>query len=143
MDELIVFEGDTALLNPDVSIKLAEFERMVENIKEELDAPGEWFYDRRERRLYYYPGSDIDMNKVSIEVVRLGNLIEVQGERANPVVGIRFQGLVFRHSNRTFMENKEQYKQLLERAKMELKSFRAKYAMLTELEAVFDVIDRV
>ena len=33
MDELIVFEGDTALLNPDVSLKLAEFERMVENIK--------------------------------------------------------------------------------------------------------------
>lgn len=43
----------------------------------------------------------------------------------------------------TIMENKEQYKQLLERAKVELKSFRTKYAMLTELKAVFDVIDRV
>jgi hypothetical protein len=85
-----------------------EVYRMVENIREELDVPGEWFYDKQARRLYYYPESDEDMNQASIEVVRLGNLIEVQGERTNPVVGLRFQGLVFRHSNRTFMENKEQ-----------------------------------
>jgi hypothetical protein len=35
------------------------------------------------------------------------------------------------------------YNQLLERAKMEIKSFRKKYAMLNELEALFDVIDQI
>ena len=33
MDNLIKVENNTALLNPDVSIKLAEFERMVEEIQ--------------------------------------------------------------------------------------------------------------
>ena len=33
MDELIVFEGKTPLLNPAVSIKLAEFERIVKEFK--------------------------------------------------------------------------------------------------------------
>ena len=33
MDELIVFEGKTALLDPVVSMKLAEFERIVKEFK--------------------------------------------------------------------------------------------------------------
>ncbi|KAA6311453.1 hypothetical protein EZS27_037418, partial [termite gut metagenome] len=35
--------------------------RMVENIFEELDAPGEWFYNASESTLYYYPleGEDV------------------------------------------------------------------------------------
>lgn len=33
MAELIVFEGKTPLLNPEVSIKLAEFERVVKEFK--------------------------------------------------------------------------------------------------------------
>ena len=33
MDELIVYEGNTALLNREVAVKLAEFERQVEAIK--------------------------------------------------------------------------------------------------------------
>lgn len=37
MDELIVFEGKTALLNPEVSIKLAEFERMAKEVKAKQD----------------------------------------------------------------------------------------------------------
>lgn len=43
----------------------------------------------------------------------------------------------------TIMSNKDMYDQLLERAKMEIKSFRKKYAMLKELEALFDVIDEI
>ena len=33
MDELIVYKGKTPLLNPEVSIKLAEFERVVKEFK--------------------------------------------------------------------------------------------------------------
>ena len=43
----------------------------------------------------------------------------------------------------TIMGNKDMYDQLLERAKMEIKSFRKKYAMLKELEALFEVIDLI
>ena len=31
---------------------------MVENIFEELDAPGEWFYQAESSTLYYYPMPD-------------------------------------------------------------------------------------
>ena len=37
MGELIVFEGKTALLNPEVSTKLAEFERMAKDVKAKQD----------------------------------------------------------------------------------------------------------
>ena len=37
MDELIVYEGNTALLNRDVAVKLAEFERMVKEVKAKQD----------------------------------------------------------------------------------------------------------
>lgn len=37
MDELIVYEGNTALLNRDVAVKLAEFERMAKEVKVKQD----------------------------------------------------------------------------------------------------------
>ena len=43
----------------------------------------------------------------------------------------------------TIMENKDMYDQLLDRAKMEIKSYRKKYSMLKELEPLFDVIDKL
>lgn len=81
--------------------------RMVENIREELDAPGEWFYDDREQKIYYIPTPGTDIQHAKVEVVRLTHLIEFSGTKAQPVSGIRLEGLVFRHTQRTFMQNKE------------------------------------
>lgn len=82
--------------------------RFVENIKEELDVPGEWYYDRSESKLYYMPLPEIDLDEAKVEIVRLKHLIEFNGTRENPVRGIHLQGLTFKHTARTFMENKEQ-----------------------------------
>lgn len=81
--------------------------RMVENIREELDAPGEWFYDAGTRRIYYMPQPGTDMGRAKVEVVRLTHLIELNGTKQQPVSGVRIEGLVFRHAQRTFMQNKE------------------------------------
>lgn len=81
--------------------------RMVENIREELDAPGEWYHDTETRRLYYLPTPGTDLNRARVEVVRLPHLIELEGSQEQPVSGIRLEGLVFRHTRRTFMQNKE------------------------------------
>jgi hypothetical protein len=81
--------------------------RMVENVFEELDAPGEWFYDKDEKTLYYYPPGGVDLASASVEIVRLKHLVEFRGTKADPVRFIRLEGLVFRHAARTFMENKE------------------------------------
>ena len=81
--------------------------RMVENIFEELDAPGEWFHDAQVGMLYFYPPTDLDLGKASVEAVRLKHLIEFRGTQDKPVRFVTLQGLTFRHAARTFMENKE------------------------------------
>lgn len=81
--------------------------RMVENVREELDVPGEWFYDSDAHRIYYMPQPGTDMSRAKVEVVRLTHLIEFNGTKEQPVTGIRLEGLVFRHTQRTFMQNRE------------------------------------
>jgi hypothetical protein len=47
----------------------------VENIFEELDAPGEWFLDRKKNILYYYPPEGLDLkNAVGARLWRRANL---------------------------------------------------------------------
>ena len=81
--------------------------RMVENIFEELDAPGEWYHDGETNTLYYMPEAQTDLSQARVEVVRLKQLVEFQGSMEAPVKNITFQGFVIRHAARTFMETKE------------------------------------
>ena len=82
-------------------------QRYVENIFEELDAPDEWFLDNKTHTLYYYPPAGLDLSKARIETVRLPSLVELRGDEAHPVRYVRFEGITFRHTLRTFMDNKE------------------------------------
>lgn len=81
--------------------------RMVENIREELDAPGEWFHDAKTSVLYFMPPEGVSPASATVEVVRLRHLVEFQGSQDAPVRHVTFQGFVFRHAARTFMDNKE------------------------------------
>ncbi|SFF58612.1 right-handed parallel beta-helix repeat-containing protein [Sunxiuqinia elliptica] len=82
--------------------------RMVENVFEELDVPGEWFFNQAEGMLYYYPSKEMNLASAKVEIVRLKHLIEFRGTKEKPVRFINLQGLVFKHAARSFMENKEQ-----------------------------------
>jgi hypothetical protein len=81
--------------------------RFVENIFEELDAPGEWFHNAKTGILYYFPPKDVDLKAAIVEVARLRHLVEVNGSQARPVKHVNLQGLRFRHAVRTFMTTKE------------------------------------
>ncbi|VGO19712.1 PDZ domain-containing protein [Pontiella sulfatireligans] len=81
--------------------------RMVENIFEELDAPGEWFHNAKTSTLYYMPESGTDLKMATVEVVRLRHLVEFQGSEKTPVKFIALKGFVVRHAARTFMDCKE------------------------------------
>ena len=81
--------------------------RMVENIFEELDAPGEWFHKKKTNTLYFKPEAGMDLGKATVEVVRLRHLIEFEGTQEEPVEFIILQGFEFRHAARTFMDTKE------------------------------------
>ena len=82
--------------------------RMVENVFEELDVPGEWYFENEEGMLYYFPEPGTDITSAKVEIVRLKHLIEFQGTKENPVQFVNLKGLVFKHASRSFMENREQ-----------------------------------
>ena len=68
----------------------------VENVKEFLDAQGEWFFDEKLKEISYISETGIeDMNRISSGVPRLDNLVTVQGELEKPVRNLRFYGLTF------------------------------------------------
>jgi len=81
--------------------------RFVENIFEELDAPGEWFLDGKDNVLYFYPPKGVDPNTAHIEAVRLEQIFEFRGSPEKPVRFIQLEGLALTHTARTFMKNKE------------------------------------
>ncbi|MDR2764110.1 MAG: peptide-binding protein [Tannerella sp.] len=78
--------------------------RMVENIFEELDAPGEWFYDAGQSTLYYYPLDGEEVNSASFESPQIKCLIEFRGDISTPVRNITVEGIDLTQTLRTFME---------------------------------------
>jgi hypothetical protein len=81
--------------------------RFVENIFEELDAPGEWFLNEQTSTLYFYPPPGLNLKTATVEAVRLRHLIEFRGGEGSPVRWINLRGLTFHHAARTFMDNRE------------------------------------
>ncbi len=81
--------------------------RFVENIFEELDAPGEWFLDKDKKQLYFYPSKNTDLNTAKIEVSHLKESFVIEGTTQQPLRNITFSNLHFTHNERTFMETKE------------------------------------
>src|SRR6266849_304554 len=81
--------------------------RFVENIFEELDAPGEWYLDEKTATLYFYPPAGLDLKTATVEAVRLRHLIEFRGSEGRPVQWVQLRGLTLRHAARTFMDNRE------------------------------------
>ncbi len=82
--------------------------RFVENIFEELTAPGEWFYNAATSTLYFYPPAGVDPSSAVMETAgRLKHLIQFDGTQAAPVKYVNLSGFIFRHAARTFMETYE------------------------------------
>ncbi|MBI5692079.1 MAG: right-handed parallel beta-helix repeat-containing protein [Verrucomicrobia bacterium] len=81
--------------------------RFIENVREQLDAPGEWFHDRAQGVLHCFPPAGTDLTQATVETVRLRHLVEVRGTAARPVRGLQWRGFTFRHAARTFLDTRE------------------------------------
>ena len=81
--------------------------RFVENIFEELDAPGEWFLNTKTHILYFDPPPGLDLANATVEATRLRSLVEFRGSREKPVRSVIFRGLTFRQAARTVMDTRE------------------------------------
>ncbi|MDQ1256595.1 MAG: Right-handed parallel beta-helix repeat-containing protein, partial [Candidatus Hydrogenedentes bacterium] len=67
----------------------------IENALELLDEPGEWYFDKPARVLYYLPREGEDMNDAAVTVPLLETLVEIRGTVENPAGDIRFEGITF------------------------------------------------
>ncbi len=81
--------------------------RFVENIFEELDAPGEWYYNKATGVLYYYPLEKVELANAVFEYSVTDELIHIKGSEENPVKNVSISGIEFIQTNRTFMKTKE------------------------------------
>lgn len=76
--------------------------RFIENVFEELDAPGEWYYDSRARMLYVYAPEG-----TTVIAPQIRHLFEFRGTMQSPVRNISLEGFELAHTLRTFMETRE------------------------------------
>jgi hypothetical protein len=81
--------------------------RMVEGLFEELDSPGEWFFDRRARLLYYKPESGIDLHRAKIEITTANSLLRFVGSPLGPAHDFLVSGLVFDRAQDTLFDASE------------------------------------
>ncbi|MBX7172957.1 MAG: right-handed parallel beta-helix repeat-containing protein [Pyrinomonadaceae bacterium] len=81
--------------------------RFVENVFEELDAPGEWFYDKETKTLYLIPPVGVDLKKSHITIGTIDQLLVLKGDMQKPLKNISIQKLHFTQTNWTFMKTKE------------------------------------
>jgi hypothetical protein len=81
--------------------------RFVENIFEELDAPNEWFFDKNTSMLYYFPAKQLDLNRATIALTKLQNLITIKGKENQPVKHLKISNIHFVQTNRTLFEKHE------------------------------------
>jgi len=77
--------------------------RMVENVFEELDSPGEWYLGE-DSILYYWPSKGVDIESATVELVEQKHLIEIKGTEEEPAKDITIRGIGFEHTKRTINE---------------------------------------
>ena len=72
----------------------------IENVFEGLDQPGEWYFNKKTRVLYYMPLPDEDLRSAEMMVPMTQQWIRFQGDAANDkfVHHIRLIGLTFQYS---------------------------------------------
>ena len=75
----------------------------VENVKELLDAPGEWFFDKKSHEISYIPEKGVsDPNQTNLSVPQINRLVQIAGDEEKPVRNLRFYGLVFEGAKENF-----------------------------------------
>ena len=73
----------------------------VENIFEELDSPGEWYFDDLDNKLYFYPNDSAPASGIGTVLDRV---IGIHGSMDNPVRNVVLANLIFAHTATTFLK---------------------------------------
>lgn len=71
----------------------------VENVREALDTPGQWYLDRAEGRLYCLALPSETAGPLAVIAPKLDHLVQIRGTAERPVSNVRFSGLHLAHTN--------------------------------------------
>ncbi|MDB9741315.1 right-handed parallel beta-helix repeat-containing protein [Akkermansiaceae bacterium] len=80
----------------------------IENAIEELDEPGEWVINTKEKKVYLWPRQSESKNSNAFnvtapklnELIRIEGDIDIEGPVDTPTTHLRFQGITFKHGKR-------------------------------------------
>ncbi|MEU3983596.1 discoidin domain-containing protein [Streptomyces sp. NPDC026672] len=70
----------------------------LENARELMDTPGEWYLDKSAGDLYYMPKDGQDLATATVTVPRVQDLVDLDGTTDHPVSNVSFQGITFSYS---------------------------------------------
>ncbi|MFF0465378.1 discoidin domain-containing protein [Streptomyces mexicanus] len=70
----------------------------LENARELLDSPGEWYLDKGASEIYYMPERGEDMATADVTVPVVQDLVDLNGTRDAPVSDVSLQGITFSYS---------------------------------------------
>ncbi len=70
----------------------------LSNAIEFLNEPGEWYLDKRNQKVYYWPKVNENLNTATVTVPYLETLVKIQGTIDRPVAYVSFKGISFQHS---------------------------------------------
>ena len=73
----------------------------VENARELLDRPGEFYLDRPAHTVYYLPRPGQDLSTADVEIPALQTLVAGTGTAARPLTGLTVKGLSFEYAGWT------------------------------------------
>ena len=82
--------------------QLHKTDRYVENVFEELDAPGEWFWDKTSELLYFYPPKNVVVNEARFEIPSTSRLVKINGDMQKPVQHVKFSNIEFEKTRSTW-----------------------------------------
>jgi len=86
---------------PWISKKTGNSAFYLSNSIQFLDKPGEWYLDKRARKIYYYPRSNENMLQASVVAPMLETLVVMKGTIDNPVTNFFFDVISFQYSGWT------------------------------------------
>ncbi len=83
---------------------------VIMNAFELLDTPGEYYYDKELKKLYYYPREGEDMTTAEVITPRINTLLRIQGNGIeNQVKNISFEGIRFAYTSNQTLEETDFY----------------------------------
>jgi hypothetical protein len=66
---------------------------VIYNIREGMKEPGQWYLDRTNGRLVYWPLPDEDMSKIELIAPTMNQVIVLEGSKKEPVTGVTLKNL--------------------------------------------------